>query len=391
MTIWSAEIKELKSLYATLKDQFPDLEKELQKLIKTDDENIVLIYSRRCLEVIITELCEKELNRPRKTEPLKGIIDKLNKEEKVPSHIITSMQNLNSLSAYGAHPKEFDPQQVRPVLINLATIIKWYQKYRDTGDTVKVGEEKVKETRQDDEAGPVPGPDNEPDNIFSTLWRRGVPQLTAGYFLASWIIIRVLDWTLTRYDYSTRWTDIILIVLMAMVPSVLLYIYNRERINRGKLSIAEQITFPSNIVFSVLLIILLSRGSDLRAMTDTITIVNEYGKKEKREVFKEEYIHRIMIHPFKAEEPDSLNAWLSFGILHGLWTDLVQFQYILTYFNLEAVPLQEQIRKAEINRHPYFLTGTYRVEDEYWKEYTVEMIFLVFWIQSVSKHAWTWV
>src|SRR5512136_1346150 len=125
MAIWSAEIKELEKLYDSLKGQLQELEKELGKLLKADDENMVLLYSRRCLEVIITDLCECELKRPRKTEPLKGIIDKLHKEEKVPSNIITSMDHLNSLSTYGVHPKEFDPEQVKPVLLNLATIIKW--------------------------------------------------------------------------------------------------------------------------------------------------------------------------------------------------------------------------------------------------------------------------
>jgi dienelactone hydrolase len=131
MTIWSAEIKEIEVLHTSLKDHLPDLEKELAKLIKTDDENIVLIYARRCLEVIVNDLCESELKRPRKTEPLKGIIDKLNREEKVPAHIIASMHSLNSLSTFGAHPKEFDPQQVRPALINLSTILKWYLKYKN--------------------------------------------------------------------------------------------------------------------------------------------------------------------------------------------------------------------------------------------------------------------
>ena len=131
MTIWSAEIKELETLYKSLQGHHPDLEKELEKLTKTDDENMILLYARRCLEVIITDLCECELKRPRKTEPLKGIIDKLNKEQKVPSHIITSMDHLNTLSSYGAHPKDFDPRQIKPVLNNLTIIIEWYLKYKE--------------------------------------------------------------------------------------------------------------------------------------------------------------------------------------------------------------------------------------------------------------------
>jgi tetratricopeptide (TPR) repeat protein len=145
MLIWSAEIKELESLYTSLKGQLPDLEKELEQLIRFDDANVILIYSRRCLEVIITDLCECELKRPRRTEPLKGIIDKLGHEEKVPSHIIASMEGLNSLSTFGAHPKDFDPEQVKPVLSNLAIIIKWYLKYKNsqTISRLKTGEDET--------------------------------------------------------------------------------------------------------------------------------------------------------------------------------------------------------------------------------------------------------
>ncbi len=141
MPIWSAEIKELEKLYESIKGHIPDLEKELEQLVQTSDANVVMLYSRRCLEVIITDLCECELKRPRKTEPLKGIIDKLHKEEKVPSHIIASMHGLNELSTYGAHPKEFDPEQVKPVLNNLSIIVKWYLKYMGSGVMLTDGSE----------------------------------------------------------------------------------------------------------------------------------------------------------------------------------------------------------------------------------------------------------
>ncbi|MCX6332679.1 MAG: fibrobacter succinogenes major paralogous domain-containing protein [Bacteroidia bacterium] len=146
MAFWEGEIRELGTLYDSFKGHLPDIVKELEQLIKTDDPNVVMLYSRRCLEVIVTDLCETELKRPRKTEPLKGIIDKLNSEEKVPSHIITSMLSLNSMANYGAHPKDFDPEQVKPVLNNLAIIIKWYLKYKDFKIVSKAGtEEKVRE------------------------------------------------------------------------------------------------------------------------------------------------------------------------------------------------------------------------------------------------------
>jgi len=145
MTLWSAEIKELEKLYESIIGQLPDLEKELGQLIHFDDPNVIMLYSRRCLEVIITDLCECELKRPRKTEPLKGIIDKLHKEEIVPSHIVSSMYGLNELSTYGTHPKDFDPEQVKPVLNNLDIIIKWYLKYKDTKVNLKAEVEGVKD------------------------------------------------------------------------------------------------------------------------------------------------------------------------------------------------------------------------------------------------------
>ena len=131
MAVWTSEIKELEKLYESFRGQLPDLEKELERLIRADDENMILLYSRRSLEVIITDLCECELKRDRGSEPLKGIIDKLNKEKKIPPNIIASIHSLNELSTFGTHPKDFDPEQVKPVLVNLDIIIKWYLKYKD--------------------------------------------------------------------------------------------------------------------------------------------------------------------------------------------------------------------------------------------------------------------
>lgn len=130
MSIWSSEIKDLEKVFLLLRGALPELEKELERLIVADDENMLLVYSRRCLEVIVTHLCEKELNRQRGTEPLQRIIDKLKKENIVPHNIIVAMLSVNSMSTFGAHPKEFELKQIKPVLINLTTIIEWYITYK---------------------------------------------------------------------------------------------------------------------------------------------------------------------------------------------------------------------------------------------------------------------
>jgi hypothetical protein len=40
------------------------------------------------------------------------------------------MHSLNSLATFGTHPKDFDPEQVKPVLNNLSIVIKWYLKLK---------------------------------------------------------------------------------------------------------------------------------------------------------------------------------------------------------------------------------------------------------------------
>jgi hypothetical protein len=47
------------------------------------------------------------------------------------------MYGLNELSTYGTHPKEFDPEQIKPVLNNLDIVLKWYLKYKGFNVVVK--------------------------------------------------------------------------------------------------------------------------------------------------------------------------------------------------------------------------------------------------------------
>jgi hypothetical protein len=61
MAIWTAEIKELEKFNEPISGCLPALEEEMGQLLETGDENVTMLYSGRCLEIIVTDLCETEL------------------------------------------------------------------------------------------------------------------------------------------------------------------------------------------------------------------------------------------------------------------------------------------------------------------------------------------
>jgi len=95
-----------------------------------------------------------------------------------------------------------------------------------------------------------------------------------------------------------------------------------------------------------------------------VTFVNEFGEKETRRVFKQDYITRLAIFPFTNESIDSSKNWLQYGIRNAIFEDLLQFNYLLIGFNdIDASHLQEQIKYTTSNYIPYFLTGAFRITD----------------------------
>jgi tetratricopeptide (TPR) repeat protein len=100
----------------------------------------------------------------------------------------------------------------------------------------------------------------------------------------------------------------------------------------------------------------------LNAMTFPITVVNEFGEKETHRVFKEDYLTRLMIFPFRNETEDSSKNWLQYGILEGIYEDLAQFNNIALTWN-DPVNLQEQLEFAKADNYPHFLTGNFRMND----------------------------
>jgi len=108
---------------------------------------------------------------------------------------------------------------------------------------------------------------------------------------------------------------------------------------------------------------LFKQKSNLDAMTLPVTVINEKGEKEVRRVFKDGYISNLAIYPFINGTNDSSKSWLQIGFPEAIAGDLLQFNYVSLRLNMKVKHLQEQIKDAEANNYPYFLTGAYRITD----------------------------
>jgi hypothetical protein len=132
--LWDSELLELTEVYEKFEERTDELRNELIRIRETRDAVATLLIARRMLEVIVGNVCQRNLRRPRGTEPLAAVIDKIARSQQIPEYVITSMSNLNRLSTYGAHPKKFSIRQVREALMALCSIMEWYAGYWQNKD-----------------------------------------------------------------------------------------------------------------------------------------------------------------------------------------------------------------------------------------------------------------
>ena len=115
---YSDEISELIAIKKDLSKRFPQLNTELEKLEKSqDNQEVCLLYCRRSLDIVLDELTGIKFAKKRhKKESNKGTIDKLNHDGIIPGYVFSAMHNVNNIGNYGAHLGEFDPRQIKSAI-----------------------------------------------------------------------------------------------------------------------------------------------------------------------------------------------------------------------------------------------------------------------------------
>ncbi|MDP5092628.1 MAG: hypothetical protein NWQ17_04930, partial [Polaribacter sp.] len=165
----------------------------------------------------------------------------------------------------------------------------------------------------------------------------------AAYLVAAWTFLQFVDWLLIRYNISPYWVDIQLWFFIGISPSLIIYLYNQDRINERILKLHEKIIFPLNIILLITVLYFSFSSSDLGATTTSVDYTNEKGEQKTAFITKEEFRKNFNIANFEPKTKDSANAWMEFGISKLLLEDLAQNK------NLKAYPLSAKNTTDKIN------------------------------------------
>ncbi|MEO0896606.1 MAG: adenylate/guanylate cyclase domain-containing protein [Bacteroidota bacterium] len=166
-------------------------------------------------------------------------------------------------------------------------------------------------------------------NLLQSLWAQKVPQVMLLYLVGVWLIWQAASTLLSRSGISPYWSDIFLWFCVGLLPSIYVYLTNRERINKGILRLQERVLFPSNILVVALALFFVFKGTDLGAMTQEITIEGADGRMVTTKLIKDGFRLRLPIYPFQLNTSDTSLAWTKYGVTTSLFIDLLQDPHIM--------------------------------------------------------------
>lgn len=189
-------------------------------------------------------------------------------------------------------------------------------------------------------------------------------QFFAAYLVAAWTLLQFVDWVLTRYSISPYWVDLLLWVFIGIIPSLIIYLYNQERINNRVLKLREKIIFPLNIILIILVTYFGFGASDLGATTKNLEYIDDSGISQHLTVTKQGFRSTIPIFGFKQKTQDSTTLWMEGGIAYLLYEDLLQNKNLNPNVYATAdISTINKIAEASLFSN-YYVDGTYEIHND---------------------------
>lgn len=161
-------------------------------------------------------------------------------------------------------------------------------------------------------------------SLWRTLLQRRVLQIIGIYIAAGWGIIQFVDWIVNRYVLSPHLTDLALIILLSLIPSMLIVAYFHGRPGRDRWTRVEKITIPVNVLVTAAIIIMFSSGRDLGAVQQKVTLKNESGQQLEKLIPKSQFRKKLAIFYFENQSGDKALNWLQYAVPDLLGFDLSQ-------------------------------------------------------------------
>ncbi len=175
------------------------------------------------------------------------------------------------------------------------------------------------------------------------LLERRFPQYLAVYLGGSWGLIEFFAFLEDRFLLSPHWTNLVMLMLVLLLPSVALFIYFHGSKGADRWHRIEKVAIPANVAFTLLILFTAFSGKDLGAMTTTVLVEDEEGAAVERVVAKHEFRKTLALFTPYADSTDADQAWLGYAVYNGLVNDL--FQDI--FLNLRPSALfRDRIREA---------------------------------------------
>ncbi|MEM9680707.1 MAG: hypothetical protein AAF901_10325 [Bacteroidota bacterium] len=183
-------------------------------------------------------------------------------------------------------------------------------------------------------------------------------QFLAAYLVAAWTFLQFLEWVLKRYGISPNWVEVFLWIFVGIIPSLLIYLYHQERLNKRILKLREKIIFPLNVILLIVVMYFGFGNTDLGATTKEISYTNDAGELESRRITKEEFRVGVPIYGFKQTVKDSATQWLSYGIGRLLREDLLQNKSLSPEYQ-GIISTSDKIREASLF-YDFYVDGSFQ-------------------------------
>jgi tetratricopeptide (TPR) repeat protein len=178
-------------------------------------------------------------------------------------------------------------------------------------------------------------------SAIRNLSERRVPQVLAIYLGAAFGVVQFVDFVGSRYLLPAVWTDLTLLAMALLLPSVLLYTYHHGRPGKDEWQRSEKVFIPINLLVLIALVTMVGAGAPLGPTSTRITVKDEDGNTREAVVPNEAYRKRVAMFMFDGADGDA--AWLKFGVPWMTFQDLQQQNFI------EVVPsagMREGLRKV---------------------------------------------